>query len=575
MTILLLLNPFTKVEESFNMQAVHDISYTISHSMKCSNIISPCFLEIFKNIKNITVNYDHHRYPGVVPRTFTGAIIISCLGLIIKSIISMLGIMNLMQIVMQIFFPNYLIQLINNCLNTFLFEQMLYRWILGLLVCISFVHFIKSLEQYDPKQKYMIVLFMSTQFHFIFYASRMLPNTFALIGVCLASSQLIRNRAYTTISILSVTTAIFRSDMIILLATLSLLLLKYRLITLLRGITYGLISVFISIIITIPIDSLLWNYIVWPEAIVLFFNTALNRSCEWGRMPIYWYFTVVLPKLFLILYPIIFIGICKTVKHLFLNNFKKEREHKNKCNITNILAISSVIFILLYSLLPHKELRFILPVFPLLLPLIINGLDSVPVKYRNFIFLCFLICNSSLTCMMCYINQYNYPGATALFLTHRIVLNLPPQKISQIKAKSNEYFYSSNNPLKPYSYRQIKNITKYIIYIDSYAAMNGITRFSKFKSEQLFNEMNLKLNGKYSYPIFYSKNQSLFNSETNYYTSYKQLQFDALIMRYENMKWLKHKNEYKLVKIIDVFYSLNIKQLKLNTKPFLCIFIPK
>lgn len=58
--------PYTKVEESFNIQATHDIlSYGIPWH-NSSGILS--------------TRYDHEEFPGSVPRTFVGALVLAGLS---------------------------------------------------------------------------------------------------------------------------------------------------------------------------------------------------------------------------------------------------------------------------------------------------------------------------------------------------------------------------------------------------------------------------------------------------------------------------------------------------------------
>jgi alpha-1,6-mannosyltransferase len=64
--IHLVVSPYTKVEESFNIQAIHDI---LVHGIPGSNVD-----------QFLTANYDHVFFPGSVPRTFAGALVLSGLS---------------------------------------------------------------------------------------------------------------------------------------------------------------------------------------------------------------------------------------------------------------------------------------------------------------------------------------------------------------------------------------------------------------------------------------------------------------------------------------------------------------
>jgi hypothetical protein len=62
----LAVSPYTKVEESFNIQAIHDI---LVHGVPTNNVD-----------QFLTANYDHVSFPGSVPRTFAGALVLSGLS---------------------------------------------------------------------------------------------------------------------------------------------------------------------------------------------------------------------------------------------------------------------------------------------------------------------------------------------------------------------------------------------------------------------------------------------------------------------------------------------------------------
>jgi hypothetical protein len=64
--IHLFYSPYTKVEESFNIQAIHDI---LVHGIPTKN-----------QSDYLAANFDHVSFPGSVPRTFVGALVLAGLS---------------------------------------------------------------------------------------------------------------------------------------------------------------------------------------------------------------------------------------------------------------------------------------------------------------------------------------------------------------------------------------------------------------------------------------------------------------------------------------------------------------
>ena len=144
--------PFTKVEESFNIQAIHDIlTYSVFDISQ----------------------YDHLKFPGVVPRTFVGAVIIAMLS---RPYL-------------------YLSSLIQTSRPTSIDVQLVVRGIVGLTNGLSFIYLKNCLqdmfdeitekkkEENEDKDIYIydsagtwFLLFLIGSFHLMFYSTRTLPN---------------------------------------------------------------------------------------------------------------------------------------------------------------------------------------------------------------------------------------------------------------------------------------------------------------------------------------------------------------------------------------------------------------
>jgi alpha-1,6-mannosyltransferase len=421
----LVLCPYTKVEESFGMQATHDLYYfgcrpAIRHFL-VQQLQMEGALDGFESFsEKEDLPYDHLHYPGVVPRTFLGAAVMAAGAKIITGMLSVVTSGNFdmehRPQVLQLLSRGVLM-----VFNLYALHQ------LAMALPGAFRNNTRHLSAF-------FLLITASQFHIPFYISRTLPNTFALglctlayrewIGPSPSDDNYAREgvkpaKPYKACWILVFTFLVFRCDVILLWGCIGLTMwLVQKQLSVVGSILTALSAAVTAFTVTIPLDSLLWksplsnngqdsfwHWIVWSEGKVLLFNTMENKSSEWGTQVWHWYFSRALPRVMLataILVPFSFLRITEYIQLWYqaivlgrrssisatdnttLRSTPKVYRHFTAVaypplvDTTFLPYLAAVLgFVMLYSCLPHKEVRFLFPILPMLNVAAALGLDRL------------------------------------------------------------------------------------------------------------------------------------------------------------------------------------------------------
>lgn len=418
-TVILLhlfASPYTKVEESFNIQATHDI---INYGVPFSNTSAI-----------ITERFDHVDFPGSVPRTFVGALMLAGTSMPFSSLFS-----SSAQ------------------------QQLLARSVLGLANAIALCSMRRAVDiAYGKDAGRWYILLQASQFHVMYYASRTLPNMFAFVLTTIAQRNLIlvksmasktsksARRRRVALYLLTLAGVVFRSEIAILLAAETVYLLVQQRISLSSEIIpAGLAGAGIGLLCTVSIDSLFWQrFPLWPEWIGFYYNTILGKASEWGTSPFYFYFANALPRI--LLNPAIYVS---CIALLF--------DYKSRQGTSRDILLPHIAFMAIYSLLPHKEWRFIIysvPAFTAVASSLAGHFwtrRSKSIFYRvlSTAMIVFTLGSFITSLGLLYISSLNYPGGEALHRLHELT---PAQK--------NEHAH---------------------VYMDNLACQTGVSRFQQIR----------------------------------------------------------------------------------------------
>ncbi|KAK5721000.1 alpha-1,6- mannosyltransferase [Elasticomyces elasticus] len=353
------------------MQATHDI---LKYGIPWSN--------------GTIQQYDHTVFPGSVPRTFVGASLLAGITL-----------------------PFGAARLITTNPAA---AQLLVRAALG-VVNAAALYSVKSAVD-TAFGKTAGIWTLPNMFAFTLTTAA-LGNLILVKSVNAKSARGVKRRRL-ALYFLTIAGIIFRSEVGLLLACETLYLLYRQRVSLTKEIIpAGLAGVLVGLATTIGVDSFFWQqWPLWPEWVGFYYNTVLGKSSEWGTSPFHFYILNALPRLLLnpttvlVLVPLALSA--KAVQQISLD-----------------ILLPHAAFILLYSLLPHKEWRFVIYSVPAFTAVASASAGWVWTRRNKSMMYHALalglvlstIASFAVSMALLYISSLNYPGGQALSALHSLV----------------------------------------------------------------------------------------------------------------------------------------------------------
>uniref|UniRef100_A0A8C8EV65 Mannosyltransferase n=1 Tax=Oncorhynchus tshawytscha TaxID=74940 RepID=A0A8C8EV65_ONCTS len=389
------------------------ISVTLLHSFNLQAVHDILYHRL--DFEKYLPNFSHHEFPGVVSRTFLGPVFLS------------------------------------TCL----------RGCLGVCVTLSLWRMQREVRrQFGSTVAGLFCLTCASQFHLMFYSTRPLPIALPIVLLAFPVGSFL---CPSTLVII-----VFRSELSLYLGLMLLMSLLSRRLGILQLLYYAIPAGALSLALTVGIDSFFWNKLIWPEDQVLWYNTTLNKSSNWGiSFTSLNYFYSALPRLL-------------------------DRR-------TRTLLLPTVGFILLYSFLPHKELRFILYTFPVLNIVAARGCSFILNNYHKYwmyklgslIVVGQLVTNAAYSSISLYVSHHNYPGgmyihcfsSMSLFI---LMYLLPKTGVSHFLELNRNWRYDKREDIGPghpdmktYSYVLMEaNATHIALLKDSHVPLAFIQGYS-------------------------------------------------------------------------------------------------